>query len=169
MQNTIRGRSNRSDSLSGNLPLVQEPTSEKLQAHVQGLAGSDLSFLWDRAQFAARGRDYCREFMTKMHHPFGEVLGALLLDAQDNAITYLTCFRGERPSALSHLPGITQSAQDLGAARIVLAYNLIFDPSATLPDVRRIHARMQEVGAELHDFLLISPSDTRSLVAPSLA
>lgn len=168
MHSAIRGRSTRSDSLSSNPSLLRESAANQSEPQMQGLAGVDLSNQWDLAQFALRGRDYCREFMARMHHPFGEVLGVLLLDAQHNALTYLTCFRGDRPSALSHLPGITQSAQELGATRIVLAYSLIFDPNATLPDVRRIHARMNDVGVELHDFLLFSPDKTRSLIAPGL-
>lgn len=168
MPSAARSRSTRSDSLSSSLPLLGESAAGQLEPQVQGLAGADLSNQWDATQFALRGRDYSREFMTRMHHPFGEVLGALLLDAQHNAITYLTCFRGNRPSALSHLPGITQTAQQTGAACVVLAYNLIFDPNATLPDVRRMHARMEEAGVELHDFLLINPGHTRSLLAPTL-
>jgi DNA repair protein RadC len=137
---------------------------------VQGLAGEDLSNQWDPAQFALRGREYSSEFMLRMHHPFGEVLGVLFLDAEHRPLTYNTYFRGARPSALSHLPGIGKTARELGAVRVILAYNMIFDPNATLPDVRRMHARLDEAGVELHDFLLISPgSKTRSLLAPVLA
>jgi hypothetical protein len=132
---------------------------------VQGLAGEDLSNQWDPAQFALRGREYSSEFMLRMHHPFGEVLGVLFLDAEHRPLTYNTYFRGARPSALSHLPGIGKTARELGAVRVILAYNMIFDPNATLPDVR-----LDEAGVELHDFLLISPgSKTRSLLAPVLA
>jgi DNA repair protein RadC len=168
MYSALRSRSTRSDSLSSDPLLLGEPAENSAGQQVQGLAGEDLANQWDAAQFALRGRDYSREFMTRMHHPFGEVLGALLLDTQHKALAYLTCFRGERPSALSHLPGITQTAQQAGAACVVLAYNMIFDPNATLPDVRRIHARMDEAGVELHDFLLINPGHTRSLLAPAL-
>ena len=168
MYGAIRSRSTRSDSLSSSLPFPGESAATPFEPQVQGLAGADLSNQWDATQFASCGRDYSREFMTRMHHPFGEVLAALFLDAQHNALAYLTCFRGDRPSALSHLPGITQTAQQAGAVCVVLAYNMIFDPSATLPDVRRIHARMDEAGVALHDFLLINPGHTRSLLAPTL-
>jgi DNA repair protein RadC len=135
---------------------------------VLGLAGADLSSQWDVIEFQLRGRDYSSEFMTRMHHPFGEVLGALFLDDDGKALSYHTCFRGDRPSALSHLPGLAKTAHELGAKRVILAYNMIFDPSATLPDVRRMHARMHEAGVELCDFLLISPGhETRSLLVPT--
>lgn len=168
MYSVARSRSTRSDSLSANPLILDQAAANSFEPQVQGLAGADLSNQWDAAQFALRGRDYSREFMTRMHHPFGEVLGVLLLDAMHNALAYLTCFRGDRPSALSHLPSIGQTANQLGAKRVVLAYNMIFDPNATLPDVRRMHARMDEAGVELHDFLLINPGHTRSLLAPSL-
>lgn len=136
---------------------------------VQGLAGADLAQQWDACQFAMHGRSYSRAFLTRMHHPFGEVLAALFLDGKGDALCYNTYFRGERPSALSHLPGISQAGKEMGAVRVLLAYNMIFDPEATLPDVRRMHARMDEAGLELHDFLLISAGQSRSLLVPSPA
>jgi hypothetical protein len=155
--------------LSSAISLLRDPTAQSPNPEVQGLAGADLASQWEPAQFALRGRDYSREFMTRMHHPFGEVLGVLFLDAGHKALGYNTYFRGDRPSALSHLPGVAPAARELGAVRLVLAWNMIFDPDATLPDVRRMHARMDETGVELHDFLLISPGQaTRSLLAPSL-
>ncbi|MGH8455065.1 MAG: JAB domain-containing protein [Nevskiales bacterium] len=168
MHSAARSRSISSHRLSSTLPTLRESAESQFGPQVQGLAGEDLSNQWDATLFALRGRSYCREFMTRMHHPFGEVLGVLFLDAQHKALAYHTCFRGDRPSALSHLPGIAQTAQQLGAVCVILAYNMIFDPSATLPDVRRMHARMAEAGVELHDFLLISPGHTRSLLAPAL-
>lgn len=168
MDNIARGRGV-AGRFSSTLPLLREPAESQFGPQVQGLAGEDLAAQWDPAQFALRGRDYSSEFMTRMHHPFGEVLGILFLDAQHNALAYHTCFRGDRPSALSHLPGIPQTARQLGAVRIVLAYNMIFDPNATLPDIRRMHARMDQAGVELHDFLLINPGrPPRSLLAPAL-
>jgi DNA repair protein RadC len=148
-------------------PLRESATVQTAQ--VQGLAGADLAEHWDAYLFAVHGRSYSREFLTRMHHPFGEVLAALFLNGEGKALCYNTYFRGERPSALSHLPGITQTGRELGAARVLLAYNMIFDPEATLPDVRRMHARMQEAGLDLHDFLLIGPNQSRSLLAPSAA
>jgi hypothetical protein len=58
--------------------------------HVHGLAGSDLQQQWDACQFAMHGRSYSREFLTRMHHPFCEVLAALFLDSHSNAIRYNT-------------------------------------------------------------------------------
>ncbi len=169
MPNTARHHSSTSAARLSGSQTPRAPAENLFGLQVQGLAGADLSRQWDPAQFALRGREFSSEFMTRMHHPFGEVLGALFLDAAHNALTYNTYFRGERPSALSHLPGIGASARELGAARIILAYNMIFDPGATLPDVRRMHARLDETGVELHDFLLISPGHpTRSLLAPAL-
>ena len=169
MQNAARSHLSPATRLSSTLSPLRDAVMLQYGADVQGLAGADLNSQWDASQFALRGRDYSREFMTRMHHPFGEVLGALFMDADHGAINYSTYFRGERPSALSHLPGIARTACELGAKSLVRAYNMIFDPDATLPDVRRMHARMDEVGVELHDFLLISPGNiTRSLLAPVL-
>lgn len=155
--------------LSSTIRPLRDAGEVAANPEVRGLAGADLSTQWDATQFALRGRDYSQEFMARMHHPFGEVLAALFMDTGHMALRYNTYFRGDRPSALSHLPGIANAARDLGAARVILAYNMIFDPDATLPDVRRMHARMLEAGVELHDFLLISPGQSpRSLLTPSL-
>jgi DNA repair protein RadC len=155
--------------LSKLLPDREAAKSEAPGAEVLGLAGADLSSQWDVIQYKLRGRDYSSEFMTRMHHPFGEVLGALFLDAEHKALRYNNYFRGDHPSALSHLPGIARAARELGAVQVILAYNMIFDPNATLPDVRRMHARMHEAGVDLIDFLLISPGhQARSLLVPTL-
>lgn len=164
MYNAIRAAHQLSET-----PAPMPTAAAELQSQVVGLAGADLSAQWDAAEFSRRGREYSQAFMTQMHHPFGEVLGVLFLDAQHQALRYNTYFRGSRPSALSHLPGVVQTARQIHATRVLLAYNMLFDPNATLPDVRRLYARMEEAGVELHDFLLISPGHTRSLLAPVLA
>jgi DNA repair protein RadC len=166
MQTAVR---NTTDSRLFSTLVPQRDSTVIQDSQVQGLAGADLAEHWDACQFAMHGRSYSREFLTRMHHPFGEVLAALFLDGNGDALCYNTYFRGERPSALSHLPGITQTGREMGAARVLLAYNMIFDPEATLPDVRRMHARMHEAGLDLHDFLLIGPNQSRSLLAPSAA
>lgn len=169
MSQTSRSRSAAYNRLSSTLPPMRERLEDNLGTEVEGLAGADLSYLWDLSQFNQSGRQYGREFMTRMQHPFGEVLGILYLDSENNALAYHTCFKGDRPSALSHLPAAAKHAKALGATRVIIAYSMIFDPNATLPDVRRMHSRMAESGVDLYDFLLISPGNTRSLLAPQEA
>ena len=134
-----------------------------------GLAGTDLGLLWKAAHFREHGRAYARDFMERMHHPFHEVLACLYLNDEHDAIAYNRYFRGEKASALAHLPNIARTARQIAATRVVLAYNLRFDPESTLPDIRRVYGCMAEDGVEVFDFLLVNPGDTRSLLASALA
>lgn len=157
--------------LSNQPPTLREPVSlygkPRLPAG-QVLAGHDLGKLWEVAQFVLNGRSYAREFMERMHHPFHEVLACLYLNTEHEAVAYNRYFRGERASALAHLPTIAQTARQIAAKQVILAYNLQFDPEATLPDIRRVYARMSDEGVNVFDFLLINPGKTRSLLAAVL-
>ncbi|MGH8455066.1 MAG: JAB domain-containing protein [Nevskiales bacterium] len=146
---------------------VREPRGRYGRPFIPGhvLAGSDLSVLWDPARFVRDGIPYGCAFMKRMHHPFHEVLACLYLNAEHAAIAYNSYFRGEKTSALANLPTVQHSARQLGAARVLLAHNPIWDADSSLPDLSLVSRQMQAVGVELHDFLLISSGNTLSMRA----
>lgn len=129
------------------------------------LAGFDLISLWDPAGFVRDCIPYGCAFMKRMHHPFHEVLACLYLNDEHAAIAYNSYFRGEKASALAHLPTVLHSARQLGAVRVLLAHNPIWDADSRLPDLGLAYQQMQAAGVELHDFLLIGSGGTLSMRA----
>lgn len=148
-------------------PEIRESFSRRRPAGLpeHTLAGSDLRLLWDSARFLHHCIPYGCEFMRRMHHPFHEVLACLYLSDTHEAIAYNSHFRGEKSSALAHLPGIARTAQQLAAARVLLAHNPVWYPDSRLPDLGLASRQLRMAGVELHDFLLIRPDTTLSLRA----
>lgn len=127
-----------------------------------GFAGTDLDRLWDARLFLSQA-GYGREFMKRMHHPFHEVLACLYLNAGNAAIAYNSYFRGERATALAHLPTVLQSATRLGAVRILLSHNPAWVADYRPPNMGLLAHQIQASGIELHDFLLLRGDTTLSL------
>ncbi len=130
-----------------------------------GLAGSDLSALWDPARFVQDCIPYGSAFMKRMHHPFHEVLACLYLNNEHAAIAYNSYFRGEKATALAHLPTVLRTARQFGAVRVLLAHNPNWDADSKLPVLALAYQQMQAAGVELHDFLLIRNDSTLSMRA----
>jgi DNA repair protein RadC len=142
------------------LPLSLREARSRYGKHVSpmagGLAGQDLSTLWDADEFARRD-GYCREFMQRMHHPFHEVLACLYLGTVHQAIAYNRYFRGEADSALDHLPTVVQTAKQLAASRLILAYNTRPRADVMRVTMHEFHGKLAEHGIQVHDFLLLVP------------
>jgi DNA repair protein RadC len=151
---------------AGPSPEIREPAPRQRGSAVplgHGLAGHDLHTLWDRVQFRQNPLEYGRAFMRRMHHPFHEVLAGLYLGADDQAVAYNGYFRGDRTSALAHLPVVVQTARQLGCPRLLLAHNPFLPDPAKAPDYAGIEHWLRAAGIELLDWLLIRGEETISL------
>jgi DNA repair protein RadC len=147
-------------------PQIREPASRQRGSSVplgHGLAGHDLHNLWNRVQFRQNPLEYGRAFMRRMHHPFHEVLAGLYLDGDDQAVAYNGHFRGERTTALAHLPRVVQTARQLGCPRLFLAHNPFLPDPAKAPDYARIEHWLRAAGIELLDCLMIRGDEVISL------
>lgn len=102
--------------------------------------------------------------MQRMHHPFHEVLACLYLGAGHQAIAYNRYFRGETGSALNHLPTVAQTASQLGARRLILACNGRPRADIMRAAMHEFHDRLTAHGIEVHDFLLLGPGQSGSLL-----
>ena len=145
---------------------IAEPVRRRTPtSYGHGLAGLDLENLWDKSLFLKSPLDYSRNFMKRMHHPFHEVLACLYLNADNAAVAYNRFFRGERSTALAHIPTIVRSAGQLNVPRVVLAHNPICSTDTRLPDLSLVCRQLQATGIELFDFLLIHSDRTLSMRA----